>query len=139
MNPEIQLTRHFKLKEFLKNGSTEGLTLQVLENLRTLAQKLEEIRKLLGNRPMTITSGFRSWEHHLRIYREIAASKGVPFNLAKVPRKSYHLTGMAADFMVKGLSSEEARKIIDPVWDGGMELQTAHVHLDTGPRRRFYP
>jgi len=139
MNVNIQLTPHFHLTEFLHNKSPEGVTPDIIESLRRLAIALETIRALLGNRRITITSGFRSWKHHLEIYRAIAKQKGVPFDIKKVPRKSYHLYGLAADFMVEGMTSAEARKIIDPYWKGGMEKGTPHVHLDLGPNRRFYP
>lgn len=52
---------------------------------------------------------------------------------------SLHLQGLAADFMVEGMASEDARKLLDPWWYGGMEKGTVHVHLDLGPKRRFYP
>lgn len=134
MHPTDNLTPHFKLGEFLKNGSMEGVTPKIIANLKRLAEKLEEVRVLLGNRPMRITSGYRTVADHYRIYREMGVT-----NKAKIPMGSHHLNGTAADFIVVGLSSAEARKILEPVWDGGMERGTAHVHLDLGPYRRFYP
>jgi uncharacterized protein YcbK (DUF882 family) len=135
MKTDVQLTPHFNLREFLHNGSDEGLTPGIVENIRKLANRLEWVREKLGNRPMRITSGFRSWKHHLEIYRD---QLGIT-DTKKIPTKSYHLNGLAADFMVSGMESSEARKILDPIWDGGMEKGTPHVHLDLGPKRRFYP
>jgi uncharacterized protein YcbK (DUF882 family) len=133
-NADIRLTPHFKLREFLHNGSHEGVTSEIVENLKELAQSLEEVRTLLGDKPIKITSGFRSWKHHVEIYRDMGIT-----DLDAIPQGSYHLTGRAADFIVIGMPSSEARKILDPIWHGGMERGTKHVHLDLGPNRRFYP
>lgn len=134
MKPNENLTPHFKLGEFLSKNSMEGVTPTILANLRRLAEKLEEVRELLGNRPMRITSGFRTVADHYRIYREMGVT-----NKARIPMGSHHLNGTAADFMVDGMTSAAVRKILDPVWQGGMELGVVHNHLDLGPRRRFYP
>lgn len=139
MKTDLQLTPHFNLKEFLHNGSDEGLTPGIVENIRKLANKLEWVREKLGNKPLRITSGFRSWKHHLEIYEALARASGKPLDKNKVPKGSYHLSGLAVDFMVVGMESSGARKILDPIWDGGMEKGTPHVHLDLGPKRRFYP
>jgi uncharacterized protein YcbK (DUF882 family) len=129
-----KLTEHFSLSEFVKPGVK--VPHDVMLNLMELAQALEKVRTKLGNRPMTITSGYRSMDDHLRIYRE---ELGIT-DLKKIPMKSYHLKGMAADFKVQGMSSDEARKKLDPWWPGGMELGTPHVHLDIrGYKKRFYP
>lgn len=134
MNPQDNLTPHFKLGEFLHNGSMEGVTPTILANLKRLAVKLEEVRVLLGNKPMRITSGFRSMADHLRIY----AQKGIT-DKRRIPMQSWHLKGLAADFKVIGMESAEARRILDPVWQGGMEKETPHVHLDLRPNKeRFY-
>lgn len=46
---------------------------------------------------MVVTSGLRSMEDHLCIYREKAAKEGVAFDESKVPKKSLHLFGAAVD------------------------------------------
>jgi len=48
------------------------------------------------NKPMTVTSGVRTWEHHLDIYRAKAANHQKPFldgvfDESKVPKQSKHL------------------------------------------------
>ena len=135
MHPTDNLTPHFRLGEFLHNGSLEGVTPKILENLKRLAIKLEEVRELLGNRPMRITSGFRTMADHLRIY----ADQGIT-DKRRIPMQSWHLQGLAADFMVIGMESEAARKILDPVWQHGMEKGTPHVHLDLRPNKeRYFP
>jgi zinc D-Ala-D-Ala carboxypeptidase len=124
MDLDMRLSANFKLREFLHPESPPPPE-PVIKNLKQLAQHLEKVRELLGNRPLTITSGYRTPAHN-------KAVGGAP--------KSYHLLGKAADFVVKGMSSEVARQIIDPHWLGGMELGTPHVHLDMRQKKeRFYP
>lgn len=65
-------------------------------NLAILLERMNVIRQK-WNKPMVITSGFRSQEDHLRIYKEIAARKGVEFDESKVPMGSKHLAGAACD------------------------------------------
>lgn len=65
-------------------------------NLLILLNKINVIRTKYG-KPMTVTSGYRTMEDHLRIYREIAKNKGNQFNPSNVPMKSKHLSGQAVD------------------------------------------
>jgi len=62
----MKLTENFHLDEFLVSETAERMGIDndppddVIDNLRGLASTLEEVRKVLGNRPITITSGYRS-------------------------------------------------------------------------------
>lgn len=123
MKTDIPLTPHFNLKEFLHNGSDGGLTAGIVENLRKTAQMMETIRSLCGNHPITITSGFRTPEHN----KEVG---GAP--------NSFHLKGMAADFVVAGLQPHQVQVILKD-WHGGLELAPDWTHADWGPYRRFTP
>jgi uncharacterized protein YcbK (DUF882 family) len=123
MDIEKILSPHFKLKEFLKNGSLAEVTPEILANLTRLAQRLEQAREICGNRPLRINSGFRTKAHN-------QAVGGAP--------NSYHRKGLAADFIVAGMSTPEARYLLRD-WDGGLELDTSWIHLDLGPKRRFKP
>lgn len=69
---------------------------EIQSNLKTLLERVNKIRAAYG-RPMTPTSGLRTMEDHMRIYREKAAKAGVPFDESKVPKKSRHLYGQAVD------------------------------------------
>lgn len=60
-------------------------------NLVELLVRINKVRDAFG-RPMTVTSGFRSMEDHLRIYHD----KGI-FDEAKIPMKSKHLYCQALD------------------------------------------
>lgn len=123
MNTDIQLTPHFHLREFLHPGAEKELTASIIENLRKLANKLETVRITCGNKPITITSGYRTPSHNKKV-------GGAP--------NSWHTKGLAADFLVKGMTADQVRAKL-PDWEGGVELGISWVHLDLGPKRRFYP
>jgi len=125
MKPTDMLTPHFRLAEFLHGGSMEGVTLDIIENLRLLSQKLEAIRELLG-KPIVITSGFRTAEHN----RSVGGAKF-----------SQHLYGKAADIVVPGLSPAEVLAVVKGHWEGGIGYypdkprRKGWLHLDTGLKR----
>lgn len=64
-----------------------------LANLASLLAKVNLLRAAYG-KPLRVTSGYRSVEDHLRIYRE----KGIT-DLTKIPMKSKHLIGFAVDLV----------------------------------------
>ena len=84
------------MAELLKGNTLSSLDADVQKNLGILLERLNLIRNL-WNKPMIVTSGFRSMLDHIRIYKEIAAKKGKPFKMSDVPMGSRHLYGMAAD------------------------------------------
>lgn len=64
---------------------------EIQKNLLELLEKVNKVRTQWG-KPMIVTSGLRSMEDHLRIYKE----KGIT-DPAKIPMKSKHLYGQAVD------------------------------------------
>lgn len=84
------------MSELLKGAKLEDQTPEVQANLKILLEKMNKVRAAWA-KPMTVTSGLRTMEDHLRIYREIAAKKGEKFDQSKVPMKSTHLFGQAVD------------------------------------------
>ena len=81
------------MNELLNNKyKLEDQSEEIQDNLAILLDKVNQIRSAWG-KPMTCTSGLRSMEDHLRIY----AAKGIK-DESKIPMKSKHLTGEAADF-----------------------------------------
>lgn len=117
-----RLSAHFTVGEFLHAGIRK-VPAGVLANLRSLARALETARVRLGNRPITVTSGYRTARHN-------AAVGGA--------KNSFHLKGMAADIVVEGLSARQVQVILKD-WPGGMGLAETFTHLDIRPYRvRFH-
>jgi uncharacterized protein YcbK (DUF882 family) len=82
------------MKELLGDHMINDIPLNHQHNLEELLLKINKVR-VLFNKPMIVTSGYRSEQDHLRIYR----SKGVPDN--KIPMGSAHLKGAAVDILDK--------------------------------------
>lgn len=64
---------------------------EMKNNLQILFDKINKVRSAYG-KPMTVTSGLRTMEDHLRIYKE----KGIT-DKSKIPMKSKHLYCQAVD------------------------------------------
>lgn len=116
-----RLTEHFTLEEFYR--AADGIPGDdIVANLLDLATALEGVRERLSNRPIIITSGYRTPAHNIAV-------GGVPW--------SYHLRGMAADFVALGMRPRDVQeKLTD--WPGGMGCYVTFTHLDIRPyRARF--
>lgn len=87
-------------KELLGNNLISDVAINIQHNLEELLTKMNKIRTAY-NKPMQITSGLRSKNDHIRIYSELAAKRGVDFDIKKVPMGSAHLTGCACDILDK--------------------------------------
>lgn len=80
------------IDELLSGQAKLGeLSNEVQNNLQELLVKVNKVRTAYG-KPMIVTSGLRTKQHHLEIY----ARKGI--YPPKVPMKSNHLSGRAVDF-----------------------------------------
>lgn len=79
------------MKELLDGAKLQDLPSKSQENLLILLERINKVRTA-WNKPMTVTSGFRTMEHHLEIY----AKKGIK-DPKKIPMKSKHLYGEAVD------------------------------------------
>mgnify|MGYP002067285768 CR=1 FL=1 len=79
------------MEELLKGTELTTLDKVKQDNLFELLAKINQIRTAWG-KPMTVTSGFRSMQDHLRIYKE----KGIT-DTKKIPMASNHLSGRAVD------------------------------------------
>lgn len=98
----MQLSEHFSLAELttseiaVRKGLDNLPTGIELDNLSRLAEKLEEVRKVIG-KPIMINSAFRSIEVN-------AAVGGV--------KSSQHCLGCAADIRVPNMTPDEVVKAI---------------------------
>jgi uncharacterized protein YcbK (DUF882 family) len=80
------------IRELLSNQcSFDDLDENIQSNITELHARINKVREAWGN-PMVVTSGFRSMEHHLEIYRK----KGIT-NKNDIPMRSNHLSGKAVD------------------------------------------
>lgn len=90
------------MSELLGGKNLSDQSPEIQANLAILLDKVNKIRTLWA-KSMTVTSGLRTMEDHLRIYREKAEKAGIPFDQSKVPLKSKHLYGQAVDIFDPGL------------------------------------
>lgn len=114
-------TAHFAYSEFYsKDGSRfsggKVSSTRVKENVRRLMYKLEAVRKKAGNRPIYITSGFRSVRHNTNV-------NGAP--------NSQHMYGIAADYKISGLSQYRSRDIAMSSGFSGIKRYSSWVHADS--------
>lgn len=92
----MKLSPHFALQELVHSETAVRRRLDntpppaVLNNLAFLAGRLEVVRELLGNKPVLISSGYRSPE----VNKAVKGSK-----------TSAHMTGLAADFICPGFGA----------------------------------
>ena len=85
----------FTIKSFIGKYSETSLSKDVLANLAVLQDRMNKLHELY-HKNMVVTSGYRSMEDHLRIYKE----KGIT-DKTKIPMKSKHLFGQAVDISDK--------------------------------------
>lgn len=107
-NGALQLSPNFYLSELVESESADRLGIDntpnplAVQNLFKVAGLLEDVRKLLGAKPIIVTSGYRGPELNARIGGS---------------RTSEHMTGCAADFKCPGF---------------GTPLQVCHAIVKSG-------
>ncbi len=121
-----KLTPHFTLAELTvtNTGLTNIPSGERKANLLHTALQMEKVRELLGNLPITVTSGFRSSAVNLKV--------GGATN-------SDHLSGFAVDFTRQGLSAYLTCAMIadsDLVFDQIIHEKRRWVHISFAPRNR---
>lgn len=136
------------MQELLKNYNLNDQSEDIQNNLKILLERVNKIRAAYG-KPMKVTSGLRTMEDHLRIYREKAAAAGVPFNEAKVPKQSKHLYGQAVDIadadhdLQDWCKANEALLVSTGLWMEDFSVTTSWVHFQVVPpksgKRWFMP
>ena len=129
-----QLSDHFTLEELTvsqyaaRNGIDNSPPPDELTHLRLVAQSMEEIRVRLGNRPIVVSSGYRS-------VRVNTAVGGVAYP------PSAHTLGYAVDFTCPSFGSpfDVARHLsiqVDLFFDQLIYEFRSWVHLSFDPRMR---
>ena len=115
-------TAHFNWSEFTDrvSGTFSGGKLSaaaVKENARRTMYKLEALRKKLGDKSITVNSGFRSIKHNA----DVGGASD-----------SMHLYGTAADLNVPGVSNRTVYQKAETCGFSGLERYTVdHQHVDS--------
>lgn len=126
LNPATDAsTQNFRLAEFhSKDGTT--VPTGIIGNIQSLMIELEAIRAYFGGRPLIITSGYRTPNHNANI--------GGATN-------SLHLCGLAADFVIPGISNTEVQAGVlelmagGIITNGGLGQYNNFTHYDLGAPR----
>ena len=98
MNPTDKLSEHFTYEELTRSDAAVRLGVEntpndaEIENLKRLAELLEEVKKAVGGKAVMINSGFRS-----KPVNDAVGSKDT----------SQHRLGCAADLRVPGMKPRE--------------------------------
>jgi uncharacterized protein YcbK (DUF882 family) len=114
-----KITQNFSLEEF-NSKCGRAIPNKVLPNIINLANNLQVLRDALG-KSITITSGYRSPEHNAKV---------------KGAKNSQHITGMAADIKVTGMTPKEVALVIEGLIESGKMKQVglgiypSWVHYD---------
>lgn len=106
----LKLSEHFYQKEFTCHCGCGETKIDMI-----LIIKLEELRTALGNKSMTITSGYRCPIHN----------KG-----CGGAKRSQHQYGKAADIKVEGLSPSYIGKKARELGFGFVKVYPSWVHVD---------
>lgn len=126
----MQLTKHFTSRELTYSIIAERNNLdntpsdEVFDNLRLLALKLEEVRTLLGDKPIVVTSCYRSLEVNKR-------AGGVA--------NSHHISGHAVDFVCmngRGVRNNALTLIESDLAFDQLIVYKSFIHLSVYPTNR---
>lgn len=113
--------KHFKIDEFGCKDGTSYPKEWIGSRLNQLRRQLNIIREYFGDRPITITSAYRTEEYNKKV-------GGV--------KNSMHVQGMAVDIKIKGVSP---RKVADgirnlikqgKILQGGVGDYSSFTHYD---------
>jgi hypothetical protein len=129
VNPaESASSPNFKFSEFrCKDTSQTEAPKKLRGNIQEVMNNLEILRSELGDSPITIVSGYRTFEYNRDV---IYGGK------TKKVLKSRHVCGMAADIKVKDYTPKQVYDTIESLISqgkmkkGGLGLYSTFVHYD---------
>jgi uncharacterized protein YcbK (DUF882 family) len=115
----MKITNNFNLQEFDSKCGRE-MPSQVVTNIIELAKNLQVLRDEV-KKSIQITSGYRSPEHNAKV---------------KGAKNSMHITGMAADIKVSGMTPKQVAEVIErliaekKMKEGGIGIYKTWLHYD---------
>ena len=122
----MRISDHFMFSEFACRCGCGGGD---LDGLRSLCGALEVVRSEAGDKPITITSGYRCRRYNTRV---------------KGAKASRHTQSIAADFRVSGMEPAEVLALCERLIsegatpEGGLAAGSTFVHYDLrGQRARW--
>ena len=125
----MNLSQHFTLDELTHTDHREidnTPTQDEISNLQQLANFLEEVKTVLGGKPIMISSGFRC-----KALNDAVGSKDT----------SQHRTGFAADFRVPGMTPDEVVRAMIASGIGYDQIirefdRWTHISVSDKPRKQ---
>jgi uncharacterized protein YcbK (DUF882 family) len=118
---DLQLTKNFKLSEFMCNDGSQELMLDM-----NLVNKLQLMREKLG-KPIVVVSAYRNSVYNAKV-------GGAP--------KSQHVNGKAADIKVNGISPLDIAFVAESVGFKGIGVYThdgnSFTHVDTRETKSYW-
>ncbi len=125
----MNLSPHFTLDELTHTDHREidnTPTQDEISNLQQLANFLEEVKTVLGGKPIMISSGFRC-----KALNDAVGSKDT----------SQHRTGFAADFRVPGMTPDEVVRAVVASGIGYDQIirefdRWTHISVSDKPRKQ---
>jgi uncharacterized protein YcbK (DUF882 family) len=118
--PPGQITKHFSWNE--ADCRCCG-RIASREAVQKAARMMEEIRAKLGGHPIKVLSWCRCERHN----RNVGGAQN-----------SFHMLGLAVDFVVKGMSAREVQEALSG-HEGGLGLYTGFTHADCRTDRQGEP
>ena len=117
LSSPIMPNGHFTWAEATKNGTRIPADKSIVDGILKIAEVMEEVRSLLGDRPIKVNS----W------YRDPATNRRVGG-----ASRSRHLSGDALDFVVQGMSPSQVYAKLNPWWGarGGLASSSVFTHID---------
>ncbi|MFD3445173.1 D-Ala-D-Ala carboxypeptidase family metallohydrolase [Microbacteriaceae bacterium 4G12] len=117
-----RVSANFTVAELVTSG---GRPADVARISPVLVRLLQAIRTRVG-RPVTITSGYRSWKRNGVVYK----------GYGRPPTLSQHCAGKAADIKIAGMTGMEIAKIAIDVWGPQVAVGVGpdYAHVDVRGR-----
>ncbi|MEO0538783.1 MAG: D-Ala-D-Ala carboxypeptidase family metallohydrolase [Cyanobacteria bacterium P01_A01_bin.123] len=116
---------NFTWGEATHGGDRIPVNADVVNGMIRIAKVMQDVRALLGDRPITVNSWYRDPVTNQRVG---GASR------------SRHLSGDAVDFVVRGIHPSDVYKRLNPWWGnrGGLASSNTFTHIDArGYRARW--